>query len=278
MTPYKFSSLARPLDFKYRTNLAVVLIVVTTIFSYSFFHDQDGINLGDRLITGLILAFNLFIGWALARELDPDEPYAGFLAMALIICAYLFDLYAGTAFLLLLLLLMLQRITNRVTGLPAKWVDTIFVVILAGYLSFTINWTVGLIAGLALWIDFKSPAPHIRHGWASIVIFLVSIVALVLDPMPVTFAINNIYLVAGSLIIFIPYIIFSVPVVSLTDATGEKISNKRIQLTQILSLFTLIMFIFWQGLGGFLLLMPLWATMLALCFFRVYRLIINLVK
>jgi len=278
MTPYKFSSLARPLDFKYRTNLAVVLIVLTTIFSYSFFHDQDGINLGDRFITGLILAFNLFIGWALARELDPDEPYAGFLAMACIICAYIFDLYSGTAFLLLLLLLMLMRITNRVTGLPAKWMDTIFIIILAGYLSFIISWIVGLIAGLALWIDFKSPNPHIRHGWAAIVIFIASMVALVLDPIPTSFEIDNVYLVVGSLILFIPYIVSSVPVVSLTDATGEKLSNKRVQLTQILSLFTLVIFIFWKGLEGFLLLMPLWATMLALCLFRVYRLIKNLVK
>lgn len=276
MSPYKFSSLARPLEPKNKTNLAVIIIVLLTIVAYSFFHDQDGINLGDRILVALTVAFNLFIAWAFAREIDPDEPYAGFLGMLFTLAAYLFNFHAATAFLWLLLLLMLFRITNRTTGLAAKWIDTIAIVLLAGYLSFTIDWIVGLIAGLALWIDFKSREPLIRHGWASIVVFVIAMVSLVLDPMPSGFDSNNVWLVTGSVVLFVPYIITSVPVITFADATGDKLDNKRVQLTQILALFSLVMFIFWQGVTGFLLLMPLWATMLAVCIFRVIRLIQNI--
>jgi hypothetical protein len=213
------------------------------------------------------------MAWAFSREIDPDQPYAAFLGMAFTLGAYLFNYYETTHFLWLLLLLMLFRITNRTTGLPAKWIDTLGIVILACYLSFSINWIVGLIAGLALWIDFKSYEPMIRHGWASIVVFIAAMIALVTDPLPTGFNDNNIWLVIGSVVIFVPYIITSVPVISFTDATGEKLDNKRIQLTQILALFSIIMFIFWQGISGFLMLMPLWCTMLAVCIFRVIRLV-----
>lgn len=274
MSPYKFSSLARPLDPKrYKSNLAVIVIVLLTVVAYSFFHDQDGINLGDRLLVAIAVAFNLFITWALAREVDPDETYAGFLGMAFALAAYILNFHETTHFLLLLLLLMLFRIVNRTTGLPAKWLDTVSIVILAVYLSFTTDWIVGLIAGLALWIDFKGPEPLIRHGWAAIVVFVAAMISLVLDPMPTGFNTNNIWLVIGSLVLFVPYVITTVPVISFADATGEKLSNKRVQLTQILALFTLVIFIFWQGIPGFLVLMPLWTTMLAVCIFRVIRLV-----
>ncbi|MFW5762373.1 MAG: hypothetical protein ACOCXH_15475 [Cyclobacteriaceae bacterium] len=277
MSPYQISSLARPLDPKnYKTNLAVIIIILLTLIAYSFFHDQDGINLGSRLLVALTVAFNLFISWAFAREIDPDEPLAGFLGMALTLAAYLFNFHEVTYFLWLILLLLLFRISNRSTGLPAKWIDTLLIVILSGYLCFSIDWVVGLIAGLAFWIDFKSAEPLIRHGWASIVVFVIAMVSLILDPIPTGFTSENIWLVIGSVVLFVPYIITSLPVITFADATGEKLNNKRVQLTQILALFTVIMFVFWQGITGFLILMPLWATMLAVCIFRIIRMVQNL--
>ena len=270
MNVYKYSSTSRPLDPKYKTNAAIIIITLFTIVGGTFIHMVDGVNLWPHFVWSLGAAFSVFITWAIARELDPDHNYAAFAGVAIIAFAVIFRFYHDPSFLILVQLLLLFRILNRSVGPPAKIFDSVMVLLIGSYLSFFETWIIGLVTAIAFFLDSQLPDPLSKQKWFASIMFIVTVIALFVEPGQVLFTWEMFGYLLVSFAIFIPVFFLRNKVESLTDITGEKINQKRIYVVQILALFTLISIIIWYGEEGFLNLLPLWSSVAGIAFYRVF--------
>jgi hypothetical protein len=142
---HKFSALARPVEPKYPTNLAVIIllpVIAIGLFAWLAFHGTPMAAAGQTALLGMFAAF---LTWALGREMDPDHNATAFIAMGL--AAILTGLGYGFDLLTLGALLFAVRLVNRTVGPQAKIGDIITLVLL--------NLGAVLIDG-AWWMPFLS--------------------------------------------------------------------------------------------------------------------------
>lgn len=149
---YRRSSIARPLDAQYKTNLAVMILApLAGALGYAWAVNQGETGLSP-LWNAAEFALVAFVSWAAGRELDPDRNAGAFLAMPLAVASLL--LIPGAAVWTLVLGLMAMRVVNRSVGQPAKLGDIIIVSILTALAVFRDGFSeMGLVAAIAFTID-----------------------------------------------------------------------------------------------------------------------------
>ncbi len=147
---YRFTSIARPVDPRYPTNLAVlVLVPLVGALAAGVRLYRDGGEVLPYAVTAMLVAI---VAWALTRELAPDDDRTAFVAMALALAA-LFFVEAGSV-LILFVALLLVRIVNRSTGLPARSFDSASVAGLTIWAAFTLGQPLlSLVGALAFAAD-----------------------------------------------------------------------------------------------------------------------------
>jgi len=121
---YRFTSIARPVDPAYVTNraLLIVLPMLALLSAGAAWLGDSGSGPLSAALSGALVAF---VAWALTRELAPDYNDVAFVALA-------FAWAGNVAFdmrqvLLAFVVLLLVRMVNRSTGLPARPFDTLSV-------------------------------------------------------------------------------------------------------------------------------------------------------
>jgi hypothetical protein len=114
-------------------------------------------------IAGLVGVAVALLSWALARELAPDDDRAAFISMAF---AYAALLTLGSPSLLLLFTtLLLIRMVNRSTGLPARIGDSIVVCVLTLWTAHVVQSPLlSLVGALAFGVDAALP-DRLRRQW-----------------------------------------------------------------------------------------------------------------
>ena len=130
------SALVRPLDPRYPTNLAVIILlpiagIIGAVVALAL--GREGWKLVGAALGGAGAAFG---GWALARELAPDHNPAAFVSMGLAYATWI--LLDHTSVMLLLLAVMLVRLINRSVGIPPQPLDY------------------GGVAGLLAWVGYSN--------------------------------------------------------------------------------------------------------------------------
>lgn len=168
---HKISSLARPVEAKYPTNLAVLVllpIVAIGLFGWTMF---SGGSIGDAAMAGIYGLFTAFLTWALGREMDPDHNATAFIAMGLAV------LIAGLgypfALLSLAAVLFAVRLVNRTVGPAAKIFDIVALTGLGLAAVFLDGaWWIGAIAIIALIVDGFLEKPPLANMIASAVLGL----------------------------------------------------------------------------------------------------------
>jgi hypothetical protein len=125
---HKFSALARPVEPKYPTNLAVIIllpVIAIALFAWQTVHGTPLAEAGNAALLAMVAAF---LTWALGREMDPDHNATAFIALALTALlaglGYSFDLLTLGA------LMFAVRLANRTVGPQAKIGDIITLVLL----------------------------------------------------------------------------------------------------------------------------------------------------
>lgn len=160
---YRWSSIGRVLDPRYPTNRAVLILVpvaalVGTIVALARGH--EGAGLAGPALGAAGAAFG---GWALGRELAPEDNPAAFVSMALALAAFFWIPHSSV--LLLILALMLVRIVARPVGPPAKATDSIVVAALAVWVMFANrNPIPAILTALAFVLDLVLPPRLLRQG------------------------------------------------------------------------------------------------------------------
>jgi len=178
---HKYSALARPVEPKYPTNLAVVILlplIAVGLFVWSLI---GGAELSAALPAGLLGALTAFLVWAMGREMDPDHNATAFLAMALAVWAmvlgYGFDLLTLGA------LMFAVRLVNRTVGPPAKIGDIITLVLLnLGAVFVEGAWWMPFISVIALVIDEAFERSNLTQRLAIPTLLALGIVAVFFGP------------------------------------------------------------------------------------------------
>jgi len=160
---YQYTSIGRPLDPAYPPNKVVFALMPAAAVLGAVLAWSAGAGLLEVLQQALVFALILFGSWALARELDPDDNPVAFISMA---CAMLVALTVSSpGVLILFVTLGLVRIVNRSTGLAARRLDSLVLVVLSIALIYlTESPLFGLVAALAFFLDGSLRDP-LRQQW-----------------------------------------------------------------------------------------------------------------
>jgi hypothetical protein len=258
-----------PIDPSYPTNRAIaVLTTVVGIAGATLRLLKGTAPLGSAL-WGIGVGLAVFLTWALGRELDPDHDLSAFGGAGLVPIILL--LVGATSLLLILWLLLVLRLVNRTTGLPAKPLDSLGVLGLGAWLTWQGHWMVGLMTSVAFLLDGLLSPPLRRQLFASSLALLATVILSIFqggmamesgpDMLVVVFSI----VVAG---LFLPVIATTREVEAVGDATGEVLNPRRVQAAQLVALLTAVLFAWWAGASGLITLLPLWAAMIGVGLYR----------
>ena len=111
------TTLGRPVDPRYPTNLAVVVLSPVVVVAGTIYRLVSGYALLEGVLWGIGAGLAVFLAWALGRELDPDHDLSAFVGAGLTVFGLL--LTGLPSLLVLFWLLLALRVVNRSTGLPA---------------------------------------------------------------------------------------------------------------------------------------------------------------
>jgi len=160
---YQYTSIGRPLDPAYPTNKAVLVLMPLAALlgaAVGWYRQADPLL---ALQQAVLFALILFLSWALARELDPDDNPAAFVSLG---CGMLAALaLSDPGVLIVVATLGLVRIVNRSTGLAARKLDSVALMILSIVVIYaTESPLFGAVAALAFILDGSLKDP-LRHQW-----------------------------------------------------------------------------------------------------------------
>lgn len=176
---YQYTSVGRPLDPAWPSNKAVLVLLPLAAILGATLEWADGGTPGAVLLRALNLALALFLSWALARELDPDDQSVAFISLAAgVLVGMLLD---SPGLLAAVATLGLIRVVNRSTGLPARKSDSVVLVLL----TITVIYSTGSplfggVAALAFVLDGSLKEP-LRHQWVFALVCLGGMVVYLVD-------------------------------------------------------------------------------------------------
>lgn len=264
---YANTSLSRPVDFAYPSNryaIGVSVLAFIGVAIYYFAGQQASIV--DSLFLGLGAAGAAFLAWAIGRELDPDYNLSAGLAAPLAVAGFL--VLGLPNFFGLGLLMWSSRMVARTVGLPMKVFDSTLILIVTGLAVWQGSWIFGLMGALAFFLDSRLHNPDTGQAiYALFALILTFAITLIGDgfagaaelTMPYLIGVGLVAVLYASLIVRRP-----LPLVSVGDATGERLNTRRVQATQAYMLVVLIGIAFWHGDAGVVMLLPVWGVVLSM--------------
>ncbi len=264
---YANTSLSRPVDFAYPSNryaIGMSVLAFVGVAIYYLIGQQAAIV--DSLFLGLGAAGAAFLAWAIGRELDPDYNLSAGLAAPLAVVGFV-----GLGlpnFFGLVLLMWSSRMVARTVGLPMKTFDSTLILMLTGLAIWQGSWIFGLTGALVFFLDSRLHNPDTGQAIYAIFALILTFAIPFIDDgfagaaeltMPYVIGVGLVAVLYASLIVRRP-----LPVVSVGDATGEKLNLGRVQAAQAYILVVLIGIAFWHGDAGVVLLLPVWAVILSM--------------
>jgi len=237
---YKYTSIGRPLEPGFPTNKAVLLLMPVGAVIGAFSSWSGGAEALQILQQALVFLLVVFGSWALARELDPDDHLAAFIAMAAAILAAL--VVDAPGLLIVFATIGLVRLVNRSTGLAARRSDSIGCMVLALLVVYiTESPFYGLVAALAFILDGSLKEP-LRQQWVfGLICFGGTIVYMVdhdigIGPVPAPDSLFE-WLALLFLLIYALDTLLLKKVYSKGDASGQVLDLNRVRGGMAVGLF-----------------------------------------
>ena len=231
-------ALFRPLDRRYPTNLAVMILApLAGAIAGAIAFRRTGVSLEimESILRGALTAFG---GWALAREIAPDDNPAAFASMALAFLAHLF--FPEASLLPLFAALMFARIVNRSVGVPATPVDSAAVMLLAAWAGYTTRHPGPLfVSAIGFGLDAVL-APPLRRQWLFAALSLSAGLAWLISGKirPPSITGGDIALALPVVALVVAYgvvIAFTRKIRSVADLTGDPLSVHRVRAAMALT-------------------------------------------
>lgn len=274
----RYSALARPVQLAYPTNLAIVIITGSAIVISFFWQLLIGANVLESIWWSLGFALTLFFSWALSRELDPDNDWSAFVALPAGIAGFL--LFGPSAYVQLLMILLVLRMLNRTVGHVPKITDSLFIMALGLWFTMNGNYVMGVVVSLAFAWDSRLSGTNIRHLLYSMITLIAAVLSFIiqLEIPHLTLEAKEIIIVLTIAVLFGFVIIITRKIRSKSDLTDIKLKVNRVKAAQIIALFTLLTATLWFGVEGAIMLLPLWAAVIGVSFYRLFLLLTSFIN
>jgi hypothetical protein len=220
-----------------------------------------GLRVWEAILFGGRSGLALFLGWALTREIDPDQEWAAFAAVGF--TALGMTVLGPPELGLVFWVLLLLRVVNHTTGLSASLLDTLGLVGLGAWLSFRGNWGLSVLTGLALAADAYLQQGKRRQVYLGLLSVLVGAGAYLAGGQPPAVPVLSLVPAAAAAalaVLYAPVIAASRRVESTCDQTGEDMLARRIQAGQLFGLLVGLELALWSGWSGITAVMPLWGA------------------
>ncbi|MFP4383489.1 MAG: hypothetical protein ACLFST_14955 [Spirochaetia bacterium] len=261
-TKAKISGLGRPLDFSYKTNVWIVILSGLGIAAGFIFRLLSRDPLGTAVLFGLGTGGACFLGWALARELDPDHSSSAFpAALAAVAAVFVFGL---PGFLQLFLFLMLFRGMSGITGSEMGIGDAVVIFGINVWLMFLGHWFFAAVAGTGFLVTALLSA----RKWPvipGIVSFLLIIIPFLLDrDIPVRPVITLPYIIIIMIItlLFGLFLVLLTRIITNTDDGEKPVKPGRVKTAGFFGLISALAAALMYGSEGVIMLFPMWAAFL----------------
>ena len=270
VTILKMIPLGRIIHPKYKSNLILMIIIpVLGIIAgaYSFF---TGNEIRIAFQAGFWMGLAVFQAWAVAREIDPDNDWSAFVAVAVMVIAMFVLDFPVYAIIDLVMMMLFLRLVNGIIGVKISRNDAIKMLVLVLIVAFFDNWILGLVAACGFLLNAIMSQPERSHlAFAGVAVLIVIVRGIVnLGPM-------------GSM--SPPYLIVTIPigifyivtmfanrsVSTKTDIKSMPVDIKRVRAAMALGLIAVIILALWRGDAGVLAMSPLWAAMLGISIYRI---------
>ncbi len=260
---YRVTSIGRPVDPKYLTNKAILVLTPVAALIAGGVTFMQGVGGGASATAALEAFLVVFACWALGRELAPDDNSAAFVGAILAFVALWW--WPSPSLLLLFTALALSRIVNRSTGLTARPSDSVIVTALVIWAMVSLeNPLTGVVAALAFSLDARMAEPN-RRQWPFAAACLAAAVAQVwfvgTDSLAVTFLPEPQYVIAAvTLLAFLALSLSLRSVSSRGDLGGLELNASRVR-GGMLVVWLLALQAGLQGPGAIEAVMPVLAVM-----------------
>ena len=216
-------------------------------------------------LAGLALALtaggSCFVAWVLSRELDPDHPGSAFVGAVLVVPVVLAG--SGSGLLLAAWQVLVLRIANRTTGVPARPWDSLLVVGLALWLNGAVHPVIGLLTAAAMIADGALEDGHGAHliiggtvGFFSL-IWLLWLGPAALHPPPAGVLFGGLLVVAC----FVGWALSQGPAQARPDYRTGRLSPGRVRAGQLLAGLIVLGLLVALGAAGVWQSLPLWASL-----------------
>lgn len=171
-------------------------------------------------------------------------------------------------------LILVVRVVNRTTGLPAGVLDAFGVLGLGLWLSYQGGWGYGVITALAFLLDAQLPARAWRQLAFAVLALVGAALAAILGGNQLWsggVSLWGVVIALGGTALFLPLILESRTVDSVGDRTGKPLQSIRVQAAQILALVSGVGTALLGGTAALVSLTPLWAATLGASLHWLYR-------
>lgn len=258
----RFTSLVRTVDPRHGSNVFAVIASVVVGAGALIWQLVSG---GDDVWQwGLAGLGGAYIAWAIARELDPDQPWSAGIALV----ASVGFLFIGRPGLILgACAIVALRIVLRPTGNPMTWLDVIGVVALGWAVGLRPSiWPVAIVLIVATLWDLSLPRPGPWRGF--LVVFGVAgttaaAAYLYTEPELGWIRPGLIGWILVAVLVLIGYFTSDAYVpISVGDDTGEPLDDDRLAAARLIALGTGIAIFLWLGNPGLGTAGPVWAAIL----------------
>lgn len=231
----KITTIGRPLDTNYVTNKLISIIALLTFAVIALASAINGETNYSSLIAGIRTGLLMFLLWAISRELDPDNDWSAFVTVFLALAVVIFS--EIPPLISFVWLIMLLRIVNHSTGIPAGIMDSLLIAVIGIVLAYNTSYIYGILttAGFILDSRLKYPAKH--HFLTGILLMVISVIILIEKGGVVfTYQLENMLLFVFGTVLFLPAIVGPAKLKSVGDRNGKTLDAVRFQLARIMTL------------------------------------------
>jgi len=269
----QISHIGRPVDPRYPTNLAIMVwcaVVGALMFGFRLVTAGDVIQAG---VSSFFAGITIFVVWAFAREIDPQEQLSAFVSVVLMTIA-LFIVDVQYNLLVLFYMMSMSRIVNRSVGLPATLLDSILLLLFTGLVGLAGSWIYAMMGATAFLVDSILPDRDRKNLLFAGLSTVIMIVAFVMQNSTLNATLPTTEFIVSILVttlIFIPVILNTRQLVVTADITREPLIPIRVQATQVIAVLFGYHVALWQGNQGILEFLPLWLTIAGVALFPLIK-------
>lgn len=270
------TALGRPIDpFNYRSNL-IFLIVMPTVGVLMGLYTLFTVGFFEAIEAGFWVSASAAVAWIVGRELDPDNDYSAFVALALAVIAVVFRYadFQDTPLLTFLLTagvaIQYLRIVAHPVGPKPYTTDSFIMLAVSLLLLLTQNWIFALAGVLAFALDAYLPANRSPRHYAFAGVLAVATIVRGIIAAGGSVGLTAPYLISLIAIAFVTIVtmVGITKVVCKTDDGEHDFDVNRVRATHAILLFGIFVTALWNGDNGVIWTLPLSMTLLGVALYR----------